>query len=131
MPFWEWQASEQLYLFHRLPPSDFIANERWLGQELIAPGTRIRAAGPLKYVTVIRDPLDRIVSHFLFRQMEKGLNETLDYFAVAGPCPSIDAGFSCWDRNYYVQVFAGLKACGGQPTGPNDSGNTRSPYTPT
>ena len=92
-----------------------------------------------RYVTVLRDPMDRAVSHFLhaaaetrsgvaallrrrtaFRaplhaasagqgSAERGVSvaEALGWVLDGGPCLVPDAGFDCWDSDYYVQVCAG------------------------
>lgn len=51
IPFWEWGWTEQREFLQR-PDYNFVANENCIGQHLII-------AESIKYVTIVRDPLDR------------------------------------------------------------------------
>jgi hypothetical protein len=125
LPFWTWPAAVQEKFFKKLQYT-FVANERWLGQELASdtsaasPSLNGRVDSPsspptpddpprFKHVTIIRHPLDRIASHFHYAQRYPasalyGRNLSFSSFVRAGPCRVPDAGFACWDANHYVQV---------------------------
>lgn len=55
-----------LQVCHRSPGH---AMPRPNAQRFLVPGTQIFSAGPIKYVVVIRNPLDRIISQFRYRQV--------------------------------------------------------------
>jgi len=57
IPFWEWEWAEQ-HKFLQQSEHNFVANEHCIGQHFII-------AEGIRYVTILRDPLDRTYSHFL------------------------------------------------------------------
>jgi hypothetical protein len=108
MPFWTWPPRIQAEYFHKLNYT-FVANERWLGHRMASE--ELGASHPLhvKYITIIRNPLDRIASHFHYAQLYPastlhGRNLSFASFVRAGPCREPDAGFRCWDANHFIQV---------------------------
>jgi hypothetical protein len=110
MPFWTWPPRIQAEYFHKLNYT-FVANERWLGHRMASE--ELGASHPLhvKYITIIRNPLDRIASHFHYAQLYPastlhGRNLSFASFVRAGPCREPDAGFRCWDANHFIQVLS-------------------------
>ena len=112
LPFWIWPAAVQKTFFQKLNYT-FVANERWLGRDVVSSPLSSTAfasySTSIKYVTIIRHPLDRIASHFHYAQRYPasalyGRNLSFSSFVRAGPCRVPDAGFACWDANHFVQV---------------------------
>lgn len=110
LPFWNWPSQVQARYFSALNYT-FIANERWLGHTVKDHDNHSPDSLHVEYVTIIRNPLDRIASHFHYARMYPasalhGRNLSLASFIRDGPCREPDAGFRCWDTNHYIQVGA-------------------------
>lgn len=56
IPFWDWEPAKQREFLKR-PEYTFVANEHCIGRHLIIEEN-------IRYVTIVRDPLDRTYSHF-------------------------------------------------------------------
>ena len=69
LKFWRWTPAEQRY-FLSSPAWDMVANERWMGEsgEFFAG---------VSYVTILRDPIDRLFSAWQFTRNKEAQDESL------------------------------------------------------
>ncbi len=72
--------------------ADMIGNERWIGAAVPPPGALIGQAGGLRYVHVLRDPLERVFSHHRYAFAGKWIQANEEAYEQ-GTCLEKDAGF--------------------------------------
>lgn len=89
VPFFHWEMQQQLVFFRSLyPRANLIPNEHGLGASFLPDGSEIASGLRLRYVTIVREPLDRAVSHFYYMNLVSFIhgvpNRTLQEWADVG-----------------------------------------------
>jgi hypothetical protein len=94
LKFWRWAPAEQRY-FLSSPAWDMVANERWMGEA-------VKFFAGVSYVTILREPIDRLFSAWQFGLDKPSREEPLESRGQRFAQFLQGDGGLGWRRNYLL-----------------------------